>query len=92
MSEKVPPEKTLIGRKQTLRALEEGRAALVYVAPDAEARIIQPVLDLCRETGVPVHVSNHPQRDVILGIGATVSDERLISMLERAGSLDLTGD
>ena len=42
--------------------------------------------------GVPVHVSAHPQRDVILGLGAAASDERLMTLLERGGALDLTGD
>ena len=44
------------------------------------------------EVGVPVHVSEHPQRDVVLGLGAAVSDERLMAMLANGGALDLTGE
>ncbi len=45
-----------------------------------------------KETGVPVVLSEHPQRDAILGVGAVVSDERLLSRLEHAGAVDMTGD
>ncbi|MDR0381108.1 MAG: ribosomal L7Ae/L30e/S12e/Gadd45 family protein [Oscillospiraceae bacterium] len=50
---KTAPKKT-VGLKQTRKALVDGAAASVFVARDAEARVRQPVLALCEETGVPV--------------------------------------
>lgn len=44
----------VVGVKQLKKALREGRAAHVFVAMDAEPRVIAPILDLCRETGVEV--------------------------------------
>ncbi|MDR0670683.1 MAG: ribosomal L7Ae/L30e/S12e/Gadd45 family protein [Oscillospiraceae bacterium] len=43
-----------MGLKQTRKALIDGAAKSVFVARDAEARVRQPMLALCEETGVPV--------------------------------------
>lgn len=37
-----------VGVKQTLRALEKGQVHRVYIAEDAEAHILRPILDLCQ--------------------------------------------
>ncbi|HOB87614.1 MAG TPA: ribosomal L7Ae/L30e/S12e/Gadd45 family protein [Bacillota bacterium] len=44
----------VVGTKQTLKALDKGEALLVYVAKDADSKIIQPVLALCEAKGVEV--------------------------------------
>ena len=41
--------KRVVGVKQTRRAIQEGRAARVYLAADAD-----PLAALCQEKGVPV--------------------------------------
>lgn len=40
-----------VGTRQTLKALQNGTAQVVYIARDAEARVVKPVEDLCRRTG-----------------------------------------
>ncbi|MCL6517975.1 ribosomal L7Ae/L30e/S12e/Gadd45 family protein [Alicyclobacillus sp.] len=46
--------KRTIGTNQTTKALQQSLAKQVYVARDADARVIQPVLSLAQERGVPV--------------------------------------
>ena len=46
--------KKTIGTKQTMKAVEKGTAKVVYLASDAETRITQPLLNLCREKNIEV--------------------------------------
>lgn len=43
-----------VGTKQTLKALQSGSASTVYVAQDAEERVVAPVKRLGAEKGIPV--------------------------------------
>lgn len=43
-----------VGTKQTLKAIEKGIAKTVFVAEDAEAHVIQPLINLSKEKGTPV--------------------------------------
>ncbi len=43
----------VVGVKQTQRAITDGRARLVFLAQDADPRIIEPVVALCKERGIP---------------------------------------
>ncbi len=43
-----------IGAKQTARALEKGLAAKVYLAVDADRRVVAPLTHLCNQKDVPV--------------------------------------
>jgi large subunit ribosomal protein L7A len=45
------------GTKQTLKAVQTGKAKCVFVARDADERVIRPVLDMCEEKNVPVSFS-----------------------------------
>lgn len=47
-------QRLAVGSKQTLKALQAGKALVVYVAQDAEPRITDPVRRLGAEKGVPV--------------------------------------
>ena len=42
------------GVKQARRAIEDGRAARVFLAEDADPRVTGPVEELCREKDIPV--------------------------------------
>lgn len=44
----------VVGVKQTKRALGDGKAVSVFVAEDADPRVIEPVEVMCAERGVPV--------------------------------------
>jgi large subunit ribosomal protein L7A len=42
----------VVGTKQTQKAIEKGQTQVVYVARDAEERIISPIARLCEEKGL----------------------------------------
>ncbi len=42
------------GARQTIRALESDAALVVYVARDAEEKVLSPILLLCEQGDVPV--------------------------------------
>ena len=44
----------VIGVKQSKKAIRDGAAAEVYVALDAEKRVVGPVYELCSESGTKV--------------------------------------
>jgi large subunit ribosomal protein L7A len=53
--EKVERAKELtIGVKQTLKAVENRQVETVFIAEDADKRLTQKVVLLCKEKGVPV--------------------------------------
>ncbi|HWR45195.1 ribosomal L7Ae/L30e/S12e/Gadd45 family protein [Sporomusa sp.] len=43
-----------IGAKQTARAVEKGLATKVYLADDADRRVVAPLAHLCSQKGVQV--------------------------------------
>ena len=43
-----------VGSKQTLKAIERGQAETVYIARDAERRVVEPVTAACRLRRIPV--------------------------------------
>lgn len=45
----------VIGVKQTLKAVEKGEAERVYIADDAEERVVKDLKALCEAKGVPIH-------------------------------------
>lgn len=44
----------VVGVKQSKKAIRDGNAQTVFVADDAEQRVIRPIRDLCCEMGVPL--------------------------------------
>ena len=44
----------VVSTKQTLKALEAGRAGLVYIAKDADTHVTNPVKENCERLGVEV--------------------------------------
>jgi large subunit ribosomal protein L7A len=46
--------KKVAGARQTIRALENNLALIVYVARDAEEKVLAPILLLCEQGDVPV--------------------------------------
>ncbi|TDA68741.1 MAG: 50S ribosomal protein L7Ae-like protein [Clostridia bacterium] len=47
-------KKKIVGTKRALKAVQKGEAKVVFVARDAEARVTEPLLRICREKGVEV--------------------------------------
>ncbi|GEN35289.1 MULTISPECIES: 50S ribosomal protein L7ae-like protein [Aneurinibacillus] len=61
--EKVEQAKaTVIGVKQTARAIENGQIAEVIVARDADTRLTGKVISLCQDKGLPVHYVDSMRR------------------------------
>ena len=56
MTELASQEK-VIGVKQSRKAIRNGRAAMVYLACDADPAITDPVADSCAEAGIPVEAA-----------------------------------
>lgn len=44
----------VVGVKQTTRAIQQGRAKEVFIARDAEMRVVEKVIQLCQEAGLPI--------------------------------------
>jgi len=44
----------VVGTKQTARAIQTGQASKVFVARDAERKVVEPILERCREAGIEV--------------------------------------
>jgi large subunit ribosomal protein L7A len=45
---------SIIGLKQSEKAVESGKAKMAIVARDADAHVREPFLNKCRQFGVPV--------------------------------------
>ncbi|MBO8129857.1 MAG: ribosomal L7Ae/L30e/S12e/Gadd45 family protein [Peptococcaceae bacterium] len=46
--------KKTVGTKQTIKAVQKGQAKVVYVARDADAHVVEPVIRACRENNIPL--------------------------------------
>lgn len=43
-----------VGTKQAIKAVQKGDAQKVFVASDAEPRVVMPLIELCTEKNVPI--------------------------------------
>ncbi|MBZ4688692.1 MAG: large subunit ribosomal protein [Clostridia bacterium] len=43
-----------VGAKQTKKAINNGKVQVVFVARDAEARVTDPLIKLCKEKGLEI--------------------------------------
>jgi large subunit ribosomal protein L7A len=59
----------VVGAKQTMKALEKGEALHVFIAEDAEDKVIKPVLLVCEEKGIkPQYIESMLKLGKICGI------------------------
>ena len=54
MPDRLKTAKRIVGAKQTLKAVQSGQAKEVFVARDADGRVVQPIVDLCIRNGVRI--------------------------------------
>ena len=54
MLELLKKKQKIIGLKQTVRAVEQNIAEKVYIAQDADERIVIQLKEMCRDKGVEV--------------------------------------
>ena len=57
MSQKLNPGSYVVGLKQSIKAINGGRAKKVYLAADADFYISAKVSDACAQNGVDIEVS-----------------------------------
>jgi len=50
----VTDKKTVVGRKQTLRALSRDEAKIVYLSKDADLHVTKTITDVCREKNIEI--------------------------------------
>lgn len=46
--------KKIVGAKQTVKAVNNDMAKVVYIAKDADDRIVKPVVEACGQKGVEI--------------------------------------
>ena len=63
MQELTDPQKRVVGTKQVLRHLKEGKLELVYLAADADETIRQTIINACQQCSVPV-MSSHSMKEL----------------------------
>ena len=54
MLEELRHAKRVVGIKQLRRVLKDGKAGTVYLAQDADPRLLEPIQAQCEQNGVPV--------------------------------------
>lgn len=53
MSGELSVKEKVVGLKQVRRAVTQGTARCVYLASDAEERLVEPLRALCTQEGIP---------------------------------------
>lgn len=48
----------VIGIKQVTKAINKGQALCVFLAADADGRVINPLKNLCEERGIPMETAH----------------------------------
>lgn len=54
MEKLVNSSNKIVGAKQTKKAIETGRASVVYIAKDADAMVTEPIINLCKAKGIEI--------------------------------------
>ena len=57
--ERIRTSQHVVGRKQSRKAIESGKAELVFVARDADSHVVFPLERLCEKNGVKVEYVNN---------------------------------
>lgn len=47
-------KKKTVGSKQTLKAVQQGVAKVVYIAKDAQSHVVNPIIQACSLKNIPV--------------------------------------
>ena len=57
--ERIRTSQHVVGLKQSRKAIESGKAELVFVARDADSHVVFPLERLCEKNGVKVEYVNN---------------------------------
>ncbi|MBO8172743.1 MAG: 50S ribosomal protein L7ae-like protein [Bacillaceae bacterium] len=72
----------IVGTKQTIKAVEQGRVREVFVARDADQRVTSRVIDLCKKKHVPVTYVDSKRR---LGKACGIDVSAAVSAIRNDG-------
>ncbi|HHW49263.1 MAG TPA: 50S ribosomal protein L7ae-like protein [Clostridiaceae bacterium] len=79
MLENLKGNKKTVGIKQTLKAVEKNNAQVVYIAKDADERVVRNLLELCKKNSVEiVYVDTMKQLGKACGIEVGASAAALL--------------
>lgn len=54
----------IIGLKQTLRAIQQDKVQVVYIANDIEEHILHQITEICEQKKVPLILLNFNQKEI----------------------------
>ncbi|NLY66904.1 MAG: 50S ribosomal protein L7ae-like protein [Tissierellia bacterium] len=54
MTASLSAEKRVVGTNQVKRALQKDKVKKVFIAKDAEKRIVKDIIDMCNEKGIEI--------------------------------------
>lgn len=67
-------EKKVIGLKQSLKAIQQDQAMLVFIAKDANSSLTAPIVDICERKGIEIrYADTSRQLGLVNGISVCAS-------------------
>ncbi|MFA5340812.1 MAG: ribosomal L7Ae/L30e/S12e/Gadd45 family protein [Clostridia bacterium] len=67
-------EKKVIGLKQSLKAISQDQAMLVFIAKDANSSLTAPIVDMCEQKGIEIrYADTSRQLGLVNGISVCAS-------------------
>jgi large subunit ribosomal protein L7A len=71
--------KKAVGVKQTLKVIKSGIAKTVYIARDAEVKVVKPIEDLCSQNNIEIiHVDTMKELGSMCGIDVGAATAAMI--------------
>ncbi|HHU89633.1 MAG TPA: 50S ribosomal protein L7ae-like protein [Clostridiaceae bacterium] len=58
MIELLKKKEKVVGVKQTKKAAEQDKLEVVFVASDADRRIVEPIIKICESRGIKINTEN----------------------------------
>ena len=58
MIELLKKKEKVIGVKQTKKAAEQDKLEMVFIASDADQRVVGPIRELCESKGISINTAN----------------------------------
>lgn len=70
----------VVGAKQTIKMIKDNKASIVYLAKDAEAKVIKPIEGLCIQNNVKyIYIESMKELGQMCGIDVGAATAALIN-------------
>lgn len=67
-------KRIVIGKKQTLRALQRDEAEKIYISKDADLHVTKPIADVCKEKNIEIiYFDNMKELGTSVGINVNAA-------------------